>query len=90
VSYASLNYPRVFAHVTEELKRAFCLDGHTAQGYCLLALRRHDDISNDRLVELQAPVGALDGWSPREHGNPEDAAAAGFRAFSAAAWRFGG
>jgi hypothetical protein len=84
----SLNFPRVFAHVTEELKRHFSLDGHTAQGYCLLAIRRNDDISNDRLVELQAPANALDGWRPRDHGNPEDAAVEGFRAFSAAAWRW--
>jgi hypothetical protein len=88
MSYASLNFPRVFARVTDELKRAFRLDGQTAQGYCLLAIRRHADINNDRLVELQAPVDALDGWRPRDYGNLEDAAAAGFRAFSAAAWRF--
>ena len=85
-----MNFPRAFARVTDELKRAFCLDDYTAQGYCVLAIRRHDDISNDALVELQAPVDALDDWTARGYSNPEDAAAAGFRLFRAAAWRFGG
>jgi hypothetical protein len=85
-----MNFPRAFARVTEELKRHFSLDGYSAQGYCVLAIRRHDDISNDKLVELLAPVDALDDWRPRDHGNPEDAAVAGFRLFKTAAWRFGG
>jgi hypothetical protein len=88
MSYASLNFPRVFAYVTDQLERAFHIDGQMAQGYCLLAIRRHADISNDRLVELQAPVDALDGWCPWHHRDQESAAVAGFRTFSAAAWRF--